>query len=297
MRHASSHASCLAHPRGALGRGDRRSVGSGASVVVLAMLFVALTAAPALGQEASPGPASTPPASAQQTPGAEGPPEPELTWAPLVTLPPIAEPPILTPTEQADGFAVGASDAPVVVEVWEDFQCPFCQRFTFQVEPQIVEVYVNTGKARLVFRNLAFLGDESHWAAVAASLAADQDRFWPFHDYLFANLQGENVGSYSLDRLLEIGRAAGLDMDEFMTGLQLDAARERFAAIDDEARRDAGALGIGATPTVVVAGVPLDSPDFATVSAAIDVALAGASQKLEVGGEASPDPGTDDEGG
>jgi protein-disulfide isomerase len=199
--------------------------------------------------------------------------EPELTWGPLVTPPPLQEPPVWSPAELADGFALGSVDAPVIVEVWEDFQCPFCQRFTFEVEPAIVDQYVEDGSVRLVFRNLAFLGDESHWAAVAASLAADQNLFWPYHDYLFANLRGENVGSYDLDRLQEIGEAVGLDMDQFREGLQLGNARERFAQIQAEARRDAGALGISATPTVTVNGVPLLAPDPATVAGAIDVAL------------------------
>jgi protein-disulfide isomerase len=199
--------------------------------------------------------------------------EPELTWGPLVTPPPLQEPPIWSPAELADGFALGSPDAPVTVEVWEDFQCPFCQRFTFEIEPALVEQYVETGEVRLVFRNLAFLGDESHWAAVAASLAADQNMFWPFHDYLFANLRGENVGSYDLERLQEIGEAVGLDMDAFRDGLRLENARERFATIQAEARRDAGALGINATPTVTVNGVPLQAPDLASVSGAIDVAL------------------------
>jgi protein-disulfide isomerase len=203
--------------------------------------------------------------------------EPELTWAPLVTQPPIVEPPIWSPAELADGFALGSPDAPVSVEVWEDFQCPFCQRFTFQIEPQIVERYVEPGEVRLVFRNLAFLGDESHWAAVASSLAADQNKFWPLHDYLFANLQGENVGSYSLDRILAMAEAAELDMDEFKRGLTLENARERFADIEEEARRDAGALGVTATPTVTVDGVPLQAPDFETIAAAIDVALSKAT--------------------
>jgi protein-disulfide isomerase len=199
--------------------------------------------------------------------------DPELTWAPLVTPPPLQDPPVWSPVELADGFAMGIPDAPVTVEVWEDFQCPFCQRFTFEVEPAIVEQYVEAGDVRLVFRNLAFLGDESHWAAVASSLAADQNKFWPYHDLLFANLRGENVGSYNLERLQEIGQAVDLDMDTFRAGLTLDKARERFGEIQAESRRDAGALGISATPTVTVNGVPLQAPDFATVAAAVDVAL------------------------
>ena len=204
---------------------------------------------------------------------AEGDEEPELTWAPLVTPPPVMQPPISSPAELGDGFALGSPDAPVTVEVWEDFQCRFCQRFTFEIEPAIVEQYVESGDVRLVFRNLAFLGNELHWAALAASLAADQNRFWPFHDYLFTNFQGMESGGFNLDRLLEMGEASGLDMDEFRAGLTLEKARERFAQIQDESQRDATALGINATPTVTVNGVPLQAPDFATVAAAIDVAL------------------------
>lgn len=207
---------------------------------------------------------------------AQGDIEPELTWAPLVTLPPIAEPAISSPYELADGFSLGHPDAPVVVEVWEDFQCPFCQRFTLQVKPAIVSEFVESGDARLVFRSLAFLGEESRWAAVAASLAAEQNGFWPFHDYLFANLHGENVGSFDLDRLLEAAEASGLDMARFRSGMQLDAARERFVSIEAEARRDAGALGISATPTVVVNGVPLQVPSLEGVRAGILAALAAA---------------------
>lgn len=200
--------------------------------------------------------------------------EPELTWAPLETPPPLSVPRIWTPTEQADGFALGSPDAPVTIEVWEDFQCPFCRRFADEVHPGLVEGYVENGDVRLVFRNLAFLGNESHWAAVAGSLAADQNQFWPFHDYLFANFRSNESGAYHIDRLVEMGEAVGLDMDEFRTGLSLDNARERFAQIQAESRRDATAMGINATPTVVVNGVPLDAPDLESVSAAVDIELA-----------------------
>jgi protein-disulfide isomerase len=217
---------------------------------------------------------------------AQGDEEPELTWAPLVTPPPLVEPPIWSPTDQVDGYAMGDPAALVVIEVWEDFQCPFCQRFTYEVEPAIVERYVETGEARLVFRNLAFLGDESHWAAVAASLAADQDKFWPYRDYLFANFRGNESGAFHIDRLLEMGEAVGLDMDEFRRGLVLENARERFAELQAEAMAEAYTRGINATPTVVVNGVPLQSPDFATIADAVDIELAKAATAASAASEA-----------
>jgi protein-disulfide isomerase len=230
-------------------------------------------------------------ASTFATAAAQATEEPELTWAPLVTLRPIAEPPFLTPSELEDGYSLGSPDAPVAIEVWEDFQCPYCQRFAFEVKPAIVARFVETGQARLTFRNLAFLGDESQWAAVAASLAAEQDRFWPFHDYLFGNLLGENVGSYSLERLLAIGEAIGLDMGRFREGLVLEVARERFAELDAEARAGAAALGISSTPTVTVNGVPLGSPDLDTVSAAIEAALTAASMPSAAAASGEPSTG------
>ena len=205
--------------------------------------------------------------------------EPEATWAPLVTeppMPPIVAPSVISPVELADGYTLGEPDAPVAIEVWEDFQCPFCQRFSVQVKPLIVQQYVETGKASLTFRNLAFLGEESRWAAVGADLAAEQDRFWPFHDYLFANLLGENVGSYDPDRLVTMAEAAGLDMDAFRAGLVLDQARERFALIEAEARQDAGALGIDSTPSIVLDGRLLEFQSFDEVFTAIDAAVAAA---------------------
>lgn len=208
--------------------------------------------------------ASDPPATIVASPG-----------GPLVTLPPIVAPATLTPIDLADGRSLGSSDAPVSIEVWADYQCPYCAGFSTQVEPLLVATYVETGQARLTFRDLAFLGEESRWAAVAARLAEQQDAFWPFHDYLFANQQGENRGSFSLDRLQEIAGRIGLDMAAFDAGLQLDAARASFAEIRAEFEADAGALGIHSTPTVVVDGTVIEGNDWATVKAAIDAALAG----------------------
>ncbi len=224
-----------------------------------------LTVAGGAGSAATPSP---------RTSGAGGSAAPTVTLPALVTPAPIVKPAYLTPTALADGNALGKAGAGVTVEVWEDYQCPYCQRFTVQTEPQIIENYVTTGKVRLVYRDLAFLGDESYWASVAAALARQQGKFWPYHDYLFANQLGENVGSYSVARLQLIADAVGLDRRKFDAGLQLDAARTLFAQIKQASDADATRLGITSTPTVVVAGKVVEGSDWTTVKAAIDAALA-----------------------
>ena len=225
--------------------------------------------------------------------GASPAPFPDLTMAPLVTAPPI--PPIVAPATSVagipvDGYALGDAAAPVTVEVYEDFQCPYCHQFTLQVEPQIIDTYVRTGAARLVYRDLPFLGEESRWASVAGRLASQQGLFWPMHDYLFANQLGENAGSFTPDRLMAMAQAAGLDMSTFIAGMQVPAARALYAQIEAEAAQGATAMGVKATPTVIVDGVALASPDFATISAAIDAALAASAAASPSSSAQAPSP-------
>jgi len=237
---------------------------------LIAALLVVAAALPAGAR--SPTPDTLPPT-----------PAPVLTFAPLVTLPPVNIPAPRDTAAIEDGYSIGLADAPVEIEVWEDFQCPYCLRWTYQVEPQVIAELVKTGKARLTFRTMAFLGEESRWASVAADLAAEQNLFWPFHDVLFANQLGENVGSYGIERLLTAAKVAGLDMERFTAGLTLDAARERYALLEAASTAGATAAGVSATPSVVVNGVLLESPDFDSIAAAVNAAIGGATT-------ASPSP-------
>ena len=242
---------------------------SPALTALVAALALCLVPAGTLGATPSTAPATAPEAS--PTPTASPIPFPDLTLAPLS---PIVRPADRDPAIPSDGYALGAPDAPVTIEVYEDFQCPYCRLFTMQVEPQVTEAFVKPGTARLVFRDLPFLGEESRWAAVAGRLAAQQGRFWQLHDYLYANQLGENVGSFTPERLMTMAQAAGLDMEPFIAGLHVPAARALFADIQAEARTGATGLGITATPTVVVNGLPISTPYFASISAAVEVALA-----------------------
>ncbi|MFN8517877.1 MAG: DsbA family protein [Chloroflexota bacterium] len=237
---------------------------------------------------ADPSPATSAPTPSR--PAASQAPLPDLTMAPLVTLPPISPSLIADAGVPTDGYAMGDPGAPVTIDVYADFQCPYCQRFSLLVAPELIDSWVRPGQARLVFHDFAFLGEESRWAAVAARLAAQQNRFWPFHDLLYSNLLGENVGSYTPDRLLVMGQMAGLDMDAFLAGLQVPAARATWALIDQEVRAAASTLGVSATPTVFVNGVQMTSPDAATIGAAVQAALALGSPVASTGPSASAGP-------
>ncbi|MCS6903433.1 MAG: DsbA family protein, partial [Candidatus Bipolaricaulota bacterium] len=71
----------------------------------------------------------------------------------------------------------GAPDAPVTIVEFADFKCGFCVRHFTRTLPLIVTEYINTGKVRYIYRNFAFLGVESRWAAEASECAHEQGRF------------------------------------------------------------------------------------------------------------------------
>ena len=193
----------------------------------------------------------------------------------IVTAPPplveLDEPVAATPGHLADGLYLGASNAPVTVELWSDFQCPACGLFTETMEPSLVRDYVGTGKVRLAYRDLSFLGSESEDAAVAARVAAQDNKFWAFHDFLFANQRGEQQGAFNQTRLEAIATMVGLDLNEFRAGQKDPAIRQAV----QQQQSIGAAAGVAQTPTLIVgtqrfAGVPRS---YADLKAAIDEAL------------------------
>jgi protein-disulfide isomerase len=138
------------------------------------------------------------------------------------------------------------------------------------VKPTIVSEFVDVGKASYHFKHLAFLGPESVYAAVAAECAADQGKFWEYHDYLFEHQQGENQGAFEKDKLIAFGKELGLESARFEKCVQEDETLERVRADTVEAEK----FGVASTPTFFVNGKPLvglKSP--AEFSAAIEAAL------------------------
>ena len=191
----------------------------------------------------------------------------------IVTVTPAALP-------DADGLSLGDPDAPVTIDVFEDFQCPACQRFTESVEPLVIQNLVADGRARYVFHNYPFLdgngagsSGESDQAANAAMCANEQDRFWEMHSILYANLGGENRGAFSNRRLQAMAESIGLDMDTFNACFAENRYEEEIQA-DFELGQQMGVTG---TPTVFVNGVRAGQPgviaSYQDIEQAVNAAL------------------------
>jgi len=161
------------------------------------------------------------------------------------------------------GHQLGPDDALVTVVEWSDFQCPYCAREA----PVLAHVRKKYGdQVRIVYRHMAMTFHRSAaLAAEAAVAAAEQGKFWAYHDQLF-----EHFGHLTRADLEDFAKAAGLDLVPFRAAL--DDRRYHDAVIAEGAAAEA--LGVDGTPTMFVNGQPLvGSRDDATIDKIIDAHL------------------------
>lgn len=153
------------------------------------------------------------------------------------------------PSQVSAGRMLGQESAPVLVEEYADYQCPFCARAD-TVLRQLAPKYIDTGKVKWVFRNFAFIGDESLWAAEAAECANEQGKFWEYNRYLFDHQTGENVGAYTKDNLKRFAQELNLDTAAF--NACLDSGRH--SALVQAETNEGRARGVNSTPSFFING-------------------------------------------
>ncbi|HEU4767068.1 MAG TPA: thioredoxin domain-containing protein [Pyrinomonadaceae bacterium] len=141
----------------------------------------------------------------------------------------------------ARGSAMPAVTPTVTIVEFSDFECRFCR----DVQPALKQILESYGDVRLVFKHLPLEGHRNSLpAARAAYCAGEQDRFWPFHDALFA------ARSLSAGLLDQIASELGLGMARFQACMSSE--RSRTAILRDmEMARSAS---IDSTPSFLVNG-------------------------------------------
>ncbi len=115
--------------------------------------------------------------------------------------------------------------------------------------------------------HLAFLGQESQWAAEASECADEQGKFWEYHDKLFESQNGENQGAFAKDKLK--GFAADLKLDTAKFDSCLDSGK--YTTIVQQESQMISQLGVQSTPTFLVNTKPVQGAQpFETFSQIID---------------------------
>jgi protein-disulfide isomerase len=175
------------------------------------------------------------------------------------SLRPIAEVVTVDPGTHpnANDNSMGDPNAPIVIEEFSDYQCPFCERFHEQTEPLLRQYYIDTGQVRFVYRsmgnwvsrNIGGGRTESQDAALAAYCAGEQNKFWEMNAFLFANVLGEDVGSYTDKRITAIAeKVEGLDLTQFQSCYDSGKYEDRV----QQDLADGLAANVGGTPAFLM---------------------------------------------
>ena len=152
-----------------------------------------------------------------------------------------------------DPTAMGQVDAPVVMVAYSDFQCPYCGKFARDTEKTLIKKYVDTGVLRIEWRDFPYLGDESVLSAHAARAAAEQGKFWEYHDALYAKQSPPNSGALTRDYLIGLAKKMGLDVGKFTTDMDSKLSEKLVRHDFDEAL----SIGLSGTPSFLINGTPI----------------------------------------
>lgn len=149
------------------------------------------------------------------------------------------------PLDQS-GITIGDPKAPYTFVEFADLQCPFCRDYSVNVMPTLVANYVRTGKMKMVFRNVAFISDDSTRAAQMAAAVARQNKLWQYIDIFYENQGEENTGYVTDEFLRKIGKAVkGLDVEKAMSERGLPAVTKQL----NEAQTEWQSNGFTGTPS------------------------------------------------
>ena len=171
---------------------------------------------------------------------------------------------------RSDAAVLGKQNAKVTIVEFTDFQCPFCQKFFNDAYKQVKEKYVDTGKAKIIFRHfpLGFHANAQK-AGEAAECANRQGKFIGYHDVLFQKGQADGSG-LDAESLKKYAVDLGLNTSKFNSCLDKGETAEVVKA--DMAAGTAS--GVNGTPTFFVNGqILVGAQPFSAFEQAIEAAL------------------------
>jgi protein-disulfide isomerase len=138
---------------------------------------------------------------------------------------------------------IGPKDAKVTLIEFSDFECPFCRKNVATIK-ELIKTY--GGKIKVVFRDFPLdFHKNAKSAALAAGCAADQGKFWQYHDKLF-----ENQEKLELESLKLYAKELGLNTAEFNKCLD---SKKHEAEIEKDIQ-DGQKVGVSGTPTLFING-------------------------------------------
>lgn len=166
---------------------------------------------------------------------------------------------------------IGKADAPAMA-YWSDYQCPFCKQFELNAMATIIKTYVDTGKLKIVFKDFAFLGEDSVMAGKYghAIWTLYPAQYFAWREAMYKAQDGEGDQGFgdaaSIDKLSK--GIAGIDAAKVATYVKAhdaDLAKE----VQNETT-EGSAFGVNGTPGFIIGTKRIDgSVPLAQFTAAI----------------------------
>lgn len=192
--------------------------------------------------------------------------------APAQPAPPIAD--IAKINLEGEPF-IGDVKAPVVMAYWFDYQCPYCKQEEQKVFPSLIKDYVDTGKVRIVFKDLPILGPDSETAAIAARAVWEvaPDKFRQWHQAMFDKQDQENAGWGNEGDIMALTKTIpGIDAAK-VEALAASRSADYNNAIGADGA-EGNAQGVGGTPSFLIGKqMIVGAQPYQSLKSAIDAIL------------------------
>ena len=144
---------------------------------------------------------------------------------------------------------LGSESAPITIVEFGDYQCEACYAWFHNTRDTLIDNYIETGKAKLIFVDLPFLGRDSPTAAQASYCAEDQGQYWEYHTMLYTFQDGHpDSGWADRNRLNSFAFSLDMNIDEFNDCMDSSKYQNRVKANYDEAVKN----GVQSTPTFII---------------------------------------------
>ncbi|HEV2188287.1 MAG TPA: DsbA family protein [Stellaceae bacterium] len=177
--------------------------------------------------------------------------------APALAQAPAKPPPAAAPADPltltAEDRVLGKPDAPITIIEYGSLTCPHCAAFDAEVMPKLKEKWIDSGKAKLVFR--PFPRDEVDLHAASVALCAASDRFYAFIDAMFASQDQWMTPSDHKAALARIALIGGVNKTKFDACYDDKAVSDNLLASRLVASQQ---LGVDSTPTFFINGKKFD---------------------------------------
>jgi protein-disulfide isomerase len=146
---------------------------------------------------------------------------------------------------------LGSPSAPITIIEFGDYQCPFCRSWNVNTKPTIEKNFIDTGKVNLIYVDFAIVGPDSIKAHAGSYCAAEQNLYWQYHDFMYANQGHENSGWANPSNIKQlVSDIPGLNNEQFSQCLDSGKYEKRV----NDNRNVARNAGATSTPSFIIIG-------------------------------------------